>query len=600
MLTRAHWPPSLAMQLLSFLVSVFRTAETQGSQAFDEYHSTPAESKDNCNIHHLLLRYPDMRHACVTLVQHILQEVIARTDGDVNLAQKLIHVNEELDWLAAFAETVFSSYICEANLVFATDGRNSNFTISSDEQVNAAVEAMPRIWKVEYETAKRTIISLMLSYGYHDVAFCFSRKFWYFQGLFDAVELSPSSHKGELDSLLLSFGDFRNSAVDQERCLTRQYCEWLERTQQHQRLVLDSEQFTSDKHERSAVDNSNILYEFLTGVEKHSSLQDVTSNEEEEAVVMTESVPFDPHRHHIHMLQCLRRKDYASTTQAALAHAQTLTNLLDQKSVLSFGKLAAIVAQRKLSNVSENQPMADLEEEQLRVQSLRTQAEECLKLPIIQEQHFSEEAKLLSPSTLAHRLLHERFVQLTEQVLCSAHPRQSLKIHREEWLQMISHVLILLGYHHFHCAVVDGEEDTDSKISNSIQRLLELLWEKIVEMECLALEDMILYQGPITSVQETALVNESLLAAVVTDAMIGMQEGNLPQEFILPVHATVLFGSIVQKVLSYESAIASETSSSKGNQKTAELSHPIISTWKKHERERVQMLMQNVVRLVLA
>jgi hypothetical protein len=621
--TQDHWPPALALQLLQFLVSVFHAADAQGAKAFDEYHQSSSGSSRSDELRkshdahlqsghhksHLLLRYLPLRDACVTLAQQLLPEIQTRTQGNAALAPNLFESitvsglggNREEHWLSAFAESVFSSYVREALNHYVDAAPNTAAEVTSEDVSNRAVESMPRTWKAEYETAKQALVSVMLSLGYHERAFQFSRRFWYFQGLFDAVEMAPSAHKSALDALLVQFGNVRNSAVDKERFFTRQYCEWLERTQQHQRLIVDAEHLTKQQESISQssplhhppVDNAGILYEFLTGLEKGSSngvdVMDEAANDDFR--VESQSVTFDPHRHHLHMLQCLRRQDYLNVTQAALAHAQTLPALYEQKSILSFGKLAAIVAAGKLS---ENRTESDgLEEEESMVRALRLQTEEALKLPIIQEQHFPEELQLLPALRQCQRLVHERFVPATEQILFAANPAQTLQLQRMSWLRMISHAMILLGYHHGHCASLEeSNEALQRSQAQQVQQLLSIIWEKIVEMESLVLEDAVLYKGPITSVQETALLNTSALAAVVQDVLLGVEEGNLPADFVWPVHAPIEFAAIVQKVIS-------ESKTEDTSKDKASSSHPVIETWGQGERERAQMLMQNIIRLAL-
>lgn len=614
----------LGVHLLHMIVDIFRMAEAQGTQAFHEAHMRDSSHsgaaaptlKKTAKLH-LLLRHIPLRDALVQLIAAIVPEVESRTQGQSDRAAQLFAVlasstissvssmpvgkrgfgatsstatassSIEETWIAQCIDLILSAYVREA-----VEESSAAPVMQHIEEMhmNSAVESMSRVWKQDYESAKAVCIKLLLVCHHHARAFQFSNGYWYFEGLFAATAMAPEVHKARLNELIQEYGHIRNSAVDYERTLVRQYLEWLERHNQLQRLLLDTELLIKLQG-KSAFDvkNRQMIDAFLTGIEVDSARVEDAVDEDK---VASTKVPYDPYRHHVHMLQGLRRKDYLTTAHAALAHASSLSVVGERKSVLSFGKLAAIVATRKAQEVPSSSSSSSST-----ALLYQKQCENALKLPVIQELYCTATAtsgssdidneQLLSPIALAHRIVQHSLVPLIHStILSAANPAQALQDHRQSLLARISHILIVLGCHHDsqRNQTAAGTADKDQ-----VTRLLSTLWEEVVRIECVALEDAVLYQGPVTRVQEEAMVKDiSILAAVVQDGLTGVKEGNLPIDFLWPVAtagSNIGFESILQQVIA-PAATATSTP------------HPVVTTWKKAEQERAQLLIHNIIRLV--
>eukprot|EP01042_Synura_sphagnicola_P031137 gene31137-40088_t len=220
-----------------------------------------------------------------------------------------------------------------------------------------------------------------------------------------------------LDQLLRQSGHVRNSAVDAERTLLRQYLEWLERHGEHQRLLVDVEGLTAAEAASSsgrpsgAASNVAMIGAFLDGRELPAAAANEADDDGADAAVASTKVPFDTLRHHVHTLQGLRGKDYVTTARAALVHASTVSGVADHKTVLSFGKLAAIVAERRALEAaqktapSSSSSVPSSSSSLSAATALHRQFDNELKRPVIQEQYLDGAGVLLAPLPLSDEIL---------------------------------------------------------------------------------------------------------------------------------------------------------------------------------------------------
>lgn len=627
-LQSTHWSPTLALYVLHCLVDIFHAAEANSTKAFLEYHAAAGAQAEATSLQHLLLRHVPLRDALVAFVGALVPEVLAQSKGSSEVAARLfigqqsssttgaLPIGKKLafgglagaamapeeQWIAHFAHLVLSAYVTQAQLQ------------QPAADANASVEAMPRVWKQDYEHAKATMVALLLALHCHDRAFQFSQQFWFFEGLFEATAMAPTAHKAALDQLLRQFGHVRNSAVDAERTLLRQYLEWLERHNEHQRLLVDVEGLTAaeatsaSSRPRDAASNVAMIGAFLDGREL-PSVAPSDADDGADAAVESTKVPFDTLRHHVHTLQGLHRKDYVTTARAALVHASTVSGVADRKSVLSFGKLAAIVAERKAQeaaqkSVPSSSSAPSSSSSLAAATALHRQFDNELKRPVIQEQYLDGAGDLLAPLTLADRILHTALVPLAEDtILAAANPAAELKSRRDSVVATAAHIFIVLGYHHAQSAVAPAGEAQSRQDTATLLRILSRTWQAILRLECLALEDAVLSHGPVTQRHEEALVGEvSLLARVLQDALQGVSEGNLPLDFLWPISVgtpvdapDASFGFPLDFAALLQQEVLSPSS-----ERTDARRHPVVDTWKKAEQERAHFLINNITRLVHA
>eukprot|EP01033_Poteriospumella_lacustris_P002828 gene2828-2055_t len=568
-LQTTHWSPTLALYVLHCLVDVFHAAEANSTKAFLEYHAAADAQAEASSLQHLLLRHVPLRDALVAFVGALVPEVLAQSKGSSEVAARLfvgqqsssttgaLPIGKKLafgglagaamapeeQWVTHFAHLVLSAYVTQAQLQ------------QPSADANASVEAMPRLWKQDYEQAKATMIALMLALHCHDRAFQFSQQFWFFEGLFEATAMAPAAHKAALDQLLRQSGHVRNSAVDAERTLLRQYLEWLERHGEHQRLLVDVEGLTAAEAASSsgrpsgAASNVGMIGAFLDGRELPAAAANEADDDGADAAVASTKVPFDTLRHHVHTLQGLRGKDYVTTARAALVHASTVSGVADHKT----------------------------------------------------EQYLDGAGVLLAPLPLADEILQTTLVPLAEDaILGAANPAAELQQRRSSVVATASHIFIVLGYHHAQSTVAPADEAQSQRDTAALLRILSRTWQAILRLECLALEDAVLSHGPVTQLHEEALVRDvSLLAQVLQDALQGVSEGNLPLDFLWPIAIATPTDAAYGFPVDFATLLQQEVLSP-GAERADAPRHPVVDTWKKAEHERAYFLITNITRLVHA